>query len=104
MNEDHKDTKTKTINATNLTTKLKQIRPEVRKEFKPYSLNEKVKLRSIIHPMDSSPIAMKSKNIRACQNAKMERKLYDWICMKQKIGVPLSGQIIMEKAKEIFKD
>ena len=52
----HKDTKTKTINATNLTTKLKQIRPEARKEFKPYSLNEKVKLQSIIHPLDSSPI------------------------------------------------
>ena len=60
-----------------------------------------LKQKEFLKTMDSSPIAMKSKNIRACQNAKMERKLYDWICMKQKIGVPLSGQIIMEKTVQI---
>ena len=42
----------------------------------------------------------KSKSIRTSQNEKMEKLLYAWICKKQKIGVPLSGPIVKEKALE----
>ena len=48
--------------------------------------------------MDSSVLASKSKSMQTCHNEKMEKTLYSWICKKQKIGVPLSGPMIKEKA------
>ena len=48
----------------------------------------------------------KTKNIRAGQHEQMEKALNEWIIKKQKVGIPLNGPLIREKAgynKLIFK-
>ena len=40
----------------------------------------------------------KTKNIRAGQHEQMEKALIEWITKKQKVGIPLNGPLIREKA------
>ena len=58
-----------------------------------------LKQNEFLKTVDSSPGALKkSKNIRAGQHEQMEKALNEWIIKKQKVGIPLNGPLIREKA------